>query len=156
MISPSIQQQRELILQQIGQIDSIIRGHLSQQTLKPKRASGSPAYGPYYTLQRHENGANNCQRISPAELEFISEGVLGHARFMELTRRYAELTEQLTWEHQSAQVKKNSSVSGDALPANRPLPPQTLGRWREELCRFGAGLPLGTQARRSAVVGAMP
>lgn len=106
MTSPSIQQQRELILQQIGQIDSMIRGHLSAQTLKPKRASGSAAYGPYYTLQRHQNGTNNCQRISPDELEFISAGVLGHARFTELTRRYAELTEQLTWERQSAQLKK--------------------------------------------------
>lgn len=106
MISPSIQQEREAILQQIAQIDSMIRGHLSQQTLKPKRACGSPAYGPYYTLQRHENGSNNCQRIGPDELEFISEGVLGHTRFIELTRRYAQLTEQLTWERQSAQVKK--------------------------------------------------
>lgn len=106
MISLSIQQERESILQQIAHIDSMIRGHLSKQTLPPKRAASSPAYGPYYTLQRHENGANNCQRIGPEELEFIAEGVLGHARFMELTRRYAQLTEQLTWERQSAQVKK--------------------------------------------------
>jgi hypothetical protein len=106
MTSLSIHQQREQILQEISQISSMIRGHLSAQTLKPKRASGTAAYGPYYTLQRHENGTNNCQRIGPDELEFISEGVLGHARFMELTRRYAELTEKLTWERQSAPVKK--------------------------------------------------
>lgn len=106
MTSPSIQQQRDQILQQIAQIDSMIRGHLSEQTLKPKRGSGTTAYGPYYTLQRHEKGTNNCQRIGPDELEFISQGVLGHARFMELTRRYAELTEQLTWERQSAPIKK--------------------------------------------------
>jgi hypothetical protein len=107
MTSPSIQQQRDHLLQQIAQIDSMIRGHLSKQTLKPKRGPGTTAYGPYYTLQRHENGTNNCQRIAPDELEFISQGVLGHARFMELTRRYAELTEQLTWERQSAPIKKN-------------------------------------------------
>ena len=106
MTSPSIQQQRDHILQQIAQIDSMIRGHLSEQTLKPKRASGTTSYGPYYTLQRHENGTNNCQRIGPDELEFISQAVLGHARFLELTRRYAELTEQLTWERQSAPIKK--------------------------------------------------
>jgi uncharacterized protein DUF6788 len=106
MTSPSPQQQRDQILQQIAQIDSMIRGHLSEQNLKTKRASGTASYGPYYTLQRHENGTNNCQRIAAEELQFISEGVLGHARFMELTRRYAELTEQLTWERQSAPIKK--------------------------------------------------
>jgi hypothetical protein len=106
MTTLSVQQERAKILQEIGQIDSMIRGHLSQQTLKPKRPSAANSYGPYYTLQRHENGTNNCQRISPEEVEFISEGVFGHARFVELTRRYAELTEQLTWDRQSAQVKK--------------------------------------------------
>ena len=106
MTTLTIQQQREQILQQIAQIDSMIRGHLSEQTLKPKRASGSTSYGPYYLLQRYENGTNNCQRIGPDDLEFISQGVLGHARFVELSRRYAELTEQLTWERQSAPVKK--------------------------------------------------
>jgi hypothetical protein len=106
MISISIQKQRAQILQEIAQIDSMIRGHLSQQTLKPKHSSVTASYGPYYTLQRHENGANNCQRISPEELEFITEAVHGHARFQELTRRYAQLTEQLTWDQQSAQIKK--------------------------------------------------
>ena len=106
MTSPSIQQQRAQILEQIGRIDSMIRGHLSQQTLQRKSSAGTSSYGPYHILQRHEKGANNCQRISAQDLEFITEAVQGHARFQELTRRYAELTEQLTWERQSAQVKK--------------------------------------------------
>jgi hypothetical protein len=106
MLSPSIQQQRAKILEQIARIDSMIRGHLSQQTLKPKRRSGTPSYGPYFSLQRHENGTNNCQRINPEELDFITEAVEGHARFQELTRRYAELTEQLTWDRQSVQIQK--------------------------------------------------
>ena len=106
MTAPTIQQQRAQILEQIAHIDSMIRGHLSQQTLKPRRSSGAAAYGPYYSLQRHEKGTNNCQRIGPEELDFITQAVQGHARFQELTLRYAELTEQLTWERQSAQVKK--------------------------------------------------
>ena len=118
MISPSIQQQRTKILEEIGRIDSMIRGHLSQQTLRRKSSSGTASYGPYHILQRHENGTNNCQRISNQELEFITQAVQGHARFQELTRRYAELTEQLTWDQQSAQVKKNSSASGGLLPPN--------------------------------------
>ena len=106
MISPSLQQQRAKILEEIGRIDSMIRGHLSQQTFDRKSAAGPVSYGPYHILQRHENGANNCQRISDQELEFITQAVHGHARFQELTRRYAELTEQLTWDQQSAPVKK--------------------------------------------------
>ena len=106
MISPSLQQQRAQILEEIGRIDSMIRGHLSQQTFHRKSPSGTASYGPYHLLQRHEKGTNNCQRIGDAELEFITQAVQGHARFQELTRRYAELTEQLTWEQQSAQVKK--------------------------------------------------
>jgi hypothetical protein len=39
-------------------------------------------------------------------VEFIAQAVQGHARFQELTRRYAELTEQLTWDQQSEVVKK--------------------------------------------------
>ena len=84
----------------------MIRGHLSQQTFHRKSSSGTASYGPYHILQRHENGTNNCQRISDEELEFITQAVQGHARFQELTRRYAQLTEQLTWDQQSAQVKK--------------------------------------------------
>ena len=106
MTSPSIQQQRAQILEQIARIDSMIRGHLSQQTLQRKSSAGTSSYGPYHILQRHEKGANNCQRISADDLEFITQAVQGHARFQELTRRYAELTEQLTWDQQSAQVKK--------------------------------------------------
>lgn len=106
MISPSIQQERTKILEEIARIDSMVRGHLSQQTLHRKSSSGTASYGPYHILQRHEKGTNNCQRISDEELEFITQAVQGHARFQELTRRYAELTEQLTWEQQSAPVKK--------------------------------------------------
>ena len=106
MTSPSIQQQRAQILEQIARIDSMIRGHLSQQTLQRKSSAGTSSYGPYHILQRHEKGANNCQRISAEDLGFITDAVQGHARFQELTRRYAELTEQLTWDRQSAQVKK--------------------------------------------------
>lgn len=106
MISPSIQQQRTQILEEMAHIDAMIRGHLSQQTLRPRNASSNTSYGPYYSLQRHEKGSNNCQRIRPEDVKFIAEAVQGHARFQELTHRYAELTEQLTWDRQSAQVKK--------------------------------------------------
>jgi hypothetical protein len=87
-------------------IDSMVRGHLSQQTYRRNSAGRVLTQGPYHLLQRHQNGNNNCQRVGPDELEFIAHAVEGHARFQELARRYAELTEQLTWERQTPEVKK--------------------------------------------------
>ncbi len=107
MISPTIQQERSRILDQMAQIDRMIRGHVSQQTYQIQRGGQTLTQGPYFLLQRRENGKNNCQRVGPEELDAIVEGVEGYARFQELTQRYAVLTEQLTWDQQSAGVKKN-------------------------------------------------
>ena len=90
----------------MASIDSMIRGHLSQQTYQRKSAGRLLTQGPYPLLQRHQNGKNNCQRISPEDFEFISQAVEGHARFQELARRYAELTEQATWGRQTPEIKK--------------------------------------------------
>jgi len=90
----------------MADIDSMIRGHLSQQTYRRKSAGRSLIQGPYPLLQRHQNGKNNCQRIGVEELEFVSQAVEGHARFQQLARRYAELTEQATWERQTPEIKK--------------------------------------------------
>lgn len=106
MLTPSLQQQRAQLLQQMASIDSMIRGHLSQQTYRRKSAGRLLTQGPYHLLQRYQDGKNNCQRIGPDELEFIAQAVEGHARFQELARRYAELTEQATWEQQTREIKK--------------------------------------------------
>jgi hypothetical protein len=106
MLTLSIQQERAQILHQMASIDSMIRGHLSQQTYRRKSAGRILTQGPYHLLQRHQDGKNNCQRIGPEELEFIAQAVEGHARFQQLARRYAELTEQATWERQSPDIKK--------------------------------------------------
>jgi len=106
MLSPSLQQERTRILEEMGRIDHIIRGHVSQQSYQVKRAGQTVTQGPYFLLQRRENGKNNCQRVGAEELEAIVAGVEGYARFQALADRYARLTEQLTWNQQSATVKK--------------------------------------------------
>ena len=105
MTTPSLQQQRAQLLQQMAGIDSMVRGHLSQQTYHRQGAGRVLTHGPYHLLQRHQDGKNNCQRIGPEELPFTSQAVEGHARFQELARRYAELTEQATWERQTPEIK---------------------------------------------------
>src|SRR5947209_11321850 len=106
MTSPSLQQERPRIRQQMDQIDSMIRGHVSHQTFQVKRRGQTVTQGPYFLLQRRENGKNNCQRVGTEELDSIVAGVEGYHRFQKLAQRYALLTEQLTWEQQAAGVKK--------------------------------------------------
>jgi hypothetical protein len=106
MISPSLQQERAQILEEMARLDHMVRGHVSQQTFQLKRGSQTITQGPYYLLQRRENGKNNCQRVGPDELEFIVAGVQAYDRFQKLTQRYAALTEQMTWDKQAPDIKK--------------------------------------------------
>ena len=106
MTTPSLQQERTAILKEMAQIDCMIRGHLSEQSFKGTRKGETVTHGPYHLLQRHEQGKNNCRRVGPDELSSISNAVLGHQRFQELSARYAALTEQMTWDKQPADIKK--------------------------------------------------
>lgn len=106
MLSLSLQQERARILDEMAQIDRMVRGQLSQQTYQVQRSNKTITQGPYYLLQRRENGRNNCQRVGSEELEFITAAVEGHAHFQQLARRYAALTEQMTWDQQGASIKK--------------------------------------------------
>jgi hypothetical protein len=106
MLSPSLQQERARILEEMAHIDRMVRGHVSQQTYQVERGGRTVTQGPYHLLQRRENGKNNCQRVGADELEFIVEAVEGHERFQKLAQRYASLTEKLTWEQQGAGIKK--------------------------------------------------
>jgi len=106
MISPSIQEERSRILEEMARIDRMIRGHVSEQTFEVRRGGQTITQGPYFLLQRREKGKNNCQRVGAEELEAIVAGVEGHARFQKLAERYATLTEQLTWDQQAPGVKK--------------------------------------------------
>jgi hypothetical protein len=106
MISPSLQQERSQILEEMAHIDRMIRGHVSQQTYHVQRHGQTITQGPYFLLQRHENGQNNCQRVGTDELDAIVAGVEAYHRFQQLTERYARLTEQMTWEEQAPSIKK--------------------------------------------------
>jgi len=106
MISLSIEQERSQILEQMAHLDRMIRGQLSEQTYQVQRGDHTVTQGPYYLLQRRQDGKNNCQRVGADELEFIAAGVEAYHRFQKLTERYAALTEQMTWAQQSPGVKK--------------------------------------------------
>ncbi len=106
MTTLSIQQERSRILQEMAQIDHMIRGHLSQQNYHVQRGGQTISQGPYFLLQRRENGKNNCQRVGAEELAAIAASVEAYQRFQQLVERYAQLTEQLTWQEQAPAIKK--------------------------------------------------
>jgi hypothetical protein len=120
MLSPSLQQERTRILEEMARIDRMIRGHVSQQSYQRKRGDQTITHGPYFLLQRRENGKNNCQRVATDELDAIVAGVEGYARFQILADHYASLTEQMTWNEQSAGVKKKFQHFWRASSRKRP------------------------------------
>lgn len=120
MLSPSLQQERSRILEEMAQIDRMIRGHLSEQTYQVQRGGRTLSQGPYHLLQRREEGKNNCQRVATDELEFIAHAVEGYARFQQLAQRYAALTEQMTWDRQGAEIKKKFQRFWRPISRKRP------------------------------------
>jgi hypothetical protein len=106
MITLSVQQERARILEEMARIDQMIRGHVSQQTYEVQRGGQTLSQGPYFLLQRRENGRNNCQRVAADEVQAIVAAVEGYQRFQKLAERYAALTEQMTWDQQSVEIKK--------------------------------------------------
>ena len=106
MITPSLQQERSGILEEMARIDQMIRGHVSAQTFRVQRDGQTITQGPYPLLQRREKGKNNCQRVGPGEVAAIVAGVQAYARFQKLAQRYAALTEQMTWAQQAPDIKK--------------------------------------------------
>lgn len=106
MLPPSIQQQRAQLLEEMGRIDQMIRGQLSAQTFKVKRGGQTVTQGPYFVLQRREDGKNNCQRVPREDAAFITAAVENHRRFQQLSQQFIALTEQATWNQQKPEVKK--------------------------------------------------
>jgi hypothetical protein len=120
MMSPSLQQERSRVLEEMAHIDHMIRGHVSQQTYQVHRGGQTITQGPYFLLQRRENGKNNCQRVGADELETVVAGVEAYHRFQELTQRYAALTEQMTWAQQAPDIKKKFQRFWRPIAHKRP------------------------------------
>lgn len=93
---PQLQQRREQILQEMGAIDRVCRGHLSEQFFKSKQGGKSVRRGPYYVLQRWFRGKNLCERVAADQLEPVRQGVEGYKRFRQLADEFVDVSEQIT------------------------------------------------------------
>jgi hypothetical protein len=91
-----LQERREQILQAMGAIDRVCRGHLSEQFFKSKQGAKTVRRGPYYVLQRWFRGKNLCERVAADQLEPIRQGVAGYKRFGQLADEFVDVCEQIT------------------------------------------------------------
>jgi hypothetical protein len=98
----SFQEQKSAILHKMAQISCMIRGKLTSQTYTVKGRT----QGPYFTLQRWEEGKNKSQRIPSDQAPAIQEAVSGFEQFQQLANQFIELSEKHTWENQTSDIKK--------------------------------------------------
>jgi len=93
---PQLQQRREQILIEMGAIDRLCRGHLSEQYFKSKQDGKTVRRGPYYVLQRWFGGKNLCERVAADQLEPVRQGVQGYKHFRQLADEFVDVSEQIT------------------------------------------------------------
>jgi hypothetical protein len=62
--------------------------------------------GPYYNLQRWENGRNVCQYVPADQVAAVRENLEAHARFEALTEQYVQILSERTRTQRLAGVKK--------------------------------------------------
>ena len=105
---------RHDLLRQIAAIPVMERGKLSTYSLE----AGPSAAGPYYKLQRWEDGKNHTQHVPAEEVPAVHAAVVGYARFQQLTTQYADLVIAET-RQQLADAKKNRSRHRSSLPRRR-------------------------------------
>ncbi|MBU0705352.1 MAG: hypothetical protein KKC18_16000 [Chloroflexi bacterium] len=86
--------QQAQLLQDMGAITRMRRGHLTEQYNRKKDPDGTERrWGPYYTLQAWVGGKNRSERISADGVPQVRQDLENHAAFTELCERYVEVAE---------------------------------------------------------------
>lgn len=83
---------RNRILEEMGQIERLRQGTLSEQYY----GTGANRRGPYYVLQGYAEGRHWSQRIPREQVEQVRADLAAGVRFQELCRSFAKTTEQST------------------------------------------------------------
>jgi hypothetical protein len=94
------------ILEQMGRITRMRRGHLTEQYNRKTAPDGTQRqWGPYYTLQAWVDGKNRSARIPAAAAPAARQDVENYATFMELCERYIAGAEGLA-KAEATEIKK--------------------------------------------------
>ena len=88
--------QQAQILQAMGAITRMRRGHLTEQYNRKQSADGTErCWGPYYTLQAWVGGKNRSARIPAEVAPQVRQDLDSYAAITELTERYVAVAERL-------------------------------------------------------------
>jgi hypothetical protein len=103
----SLQAQRDQILQQMAQLDTMEYGSLQTEH---RPAAGGGTAGPYFKHQVWEQGKNISQRIPAAEASALQTALANRQNCEALARQFIDLTVQLTRRRTDTQTdaKKNA------------------------------------------------
>ena len=105
-----LEAKRHSLLEQMGAIDPMHRGRLSEEYRERHENGETVRRGPYYKYQEWKDGRNRSRRVKADEVDSLREGISGMDKFKELAADYIDTTVELT-EHrdgESADSKKNS------------------------------------------------
>lgn len=108
------QPDKQQILRQIAAITAMERGKLSAYSF----ADRPGAAGPYYRLQRWENGKNQTRHVPAEEVPAVQAALAGHAQYRQLTEQYSELVIAETRQN-IAGSKKNDAHHRSFSPRKR-------------------------------------
>jgi hypothetical protein len=88
---------RQQVVEQMLALGPMKRGTLSEQYLSvPQKGQEEPALrGPYYVLSRKLSGKTVSERIAPKRVERVRQEIGQYNRFVELSREFVEISEQL-------------------------------------------------------------
>jgi hypothetical protein len=86
--------QQAQILQEMGTITRMRRGHLTEQYNRQRSVDGTERrWGPYYTLQAWVGGKNRSVRIPAEVAPQVRQDIANYAAFTELCERYVAVAE---------------------------------------------------------------
>ena len=88
--------QQTQILQEMGTIRRMRRGHLTEQYNRKKAPDGTERrWGPYYTLQAWLNGTNRSVRIPNDGVPQARQDLQNYAAFTKLCEQYVAVSESV-------------------------------------------------------------
>jgi hypothetical protein len=86
--------QQAQILQEMGAIRRMRRGHLTEQYNRKKAPDGAERrWGPYYTLQAWVGGRNRSERVPAEVAPQVRQDLENYAAFTQLCERYVDVAE---------------------------------------------------------------
>jgi hypothetical protein len=105
-----LEAKRQSLLEQMGEIETMHRGRLSEEYRERQQNGETIRLGPYYKYQEWKDGRNRSRRIKAEEVEVLREGIEGMDKFKALAADYIDTTVALTEQRneEGTDSKKNS------------------------------------------------